>query len=396
MGNHNKITKFLFLITIPFFLSACETLNVQTIGTSTKFTMEDDEARLWKRQDELENILKDSGFIYQDEQLIKYVNEVLNKLISNVERVNNVDIRAYIIKDPLFNAFCLCNGAIFIHTSLLATADNEAQLATVLGHEASHFLYRHELKGFRSLKNKTAFFSTVEVTLAGASSHSSTIDLFRLLTEYGVVGAYYGYSREMEREADKNAFELVINNGYDPQEAKKFLEHMYEVDKDEDFKVPYFYSTHPRVKERIRDYEDFIKDLTKKDKGKLIGIQNTEVYNAMTRNVLGDNIELEIKANHLKLARRQIEKYNKLYPNNFKGHFFLGSVDFLEDKKDEAGKEFKQSIELNPQCPECHKALGTLYYKKGEKQLAKIEFEKYLQLNPQAKDANYIMGYLNE
>ncbi|MDD2751569.1 MAG: M48 family metalloprotease [Candidatus Omnitrophica bacterium] len=392
--NFKIILKIILIVLTPFFLAACETLNVKPMSVSEQFSREDDETRLWKRQDEFEETLKKSGFIYQDEELTKYANEVLHKLAGNFEQPSNVDLRMYIINSPDFNAFCLCNGAIFVHTSILANADNEAQLATVLAHEATHFLYRHELRAFRNLKNKGAFLSTVQVTLAGAPGGYG--DLASLFGQTAIVGSVYGYSRQMEREADKNAFDLLIKSGYDPTEAKKFLEKLSEIANLEDKKIPYFYSTHPRYKERIRDYEEFIQELSKEGSAGLSGISNTETYNKMTKGVLIDNTELEIRANKLKLAKIGIQKIRGLYPEDFIGYYYSGQREALENERDEAEKDFKKAIELNQEYPEAHKGLGMLYYKKGDKQLAKPELERYLQLKPDAADANYIRGYINE
>lgn len=357
---------------------------------------ESDEAGLWKRQEDFENQIKNSGFLYNDDQLTSYLNDVLYRLTGDLESKNNVDLRVYVIRDPEFNAFCLSNGAIFVHTGILSAIDNEAQLATLLAHESSHFIYRHELKFFRNLKNKSAFLSTMQVTVAAAPVGYYG-DLFNLFSQYCVVGSVYGYSRSMEREADRNAFDMIVNAGYDPLEAKKFLCSLEEAVKLEDKKkAVYFYSTHPKIKNRIKDYQEFIEELEKSGRGKLTGIKNAEAYHQLTRGVFMDDLELKINANKLKIADRLIEKYTESYPDDFQGYCLSGRVFMLENDKEEAEKQFKKSIELNNACPLSHKWLGLLYYKNGKKELAKVEFTRYLELDPQAADAAYIRGYLDE
>lgn len=357
----------------------------------------DDENRLWNRSEELQEIFAKSSFIYKDDELTRYVNEVLQKLVAEYQGTG-VFMKAYVLRDPFFNAFCLSNGVIYVHTSILASADNEAQLATLLGHEATHFLHRHILRQFRSAINKSAFISFVDVTLGPASAYvGSSADLARLLGEYCTVGSFYGYTRDLERDADQNAFKLVTGAGYPVEETKKLFEHLYEATKDDKTKVPYFYSTHPLVKERIRNFERLIKEFNNTEEGKAFvpKPQDDKRYNDLTRKVLLDNIELEIKCNKLKLARKQIEKYNRLWPGDAKGFYFLGKVDFLEGKKEDAENALKKCVELVPDFAEGHKYLGLLYYKDGKKDKAYIEFEKYLKLHPQAPDAEYIRRYMD-
>ncbi|MFA4889822.1 MAG: M48 family metalloprotease [Candidatus Omnitrophota bacterium] len=399
MAAVKKIPRLILYFSCCLLLCSCASTQVRDMAQDGNFKIEEDEARLWKRQEELQEIINKSGFIYTDEELKQYVNNVLHKLVGSLEQANNIKLQAYILKDPLFNAFCLPNGVIYVNTSILANADNEAQLATLLGHEAIHFLHRHGLKQFRSIINKAAFLSTLQVTVASAASgfgYGAYGDLANLVAAYSVIGSVYGYSREIEAEADKEAFALVIKSGYDPRETKKFFENLYEATKDDKQKTPYFYSSHPRTKWRIQNCENLLKSYSKTQQGNVGGITNTEEYNKMIKPVLLDNAELEIKCNNLKLARKEVEKYNGLYPNDFRCYYILGGVDYLEGKKDEAEKALKRSIELNPAYPESHKALGKLFYSKGDKKAAKPEFEKYLQLLPEAKDADYIRRYLNE
>ena len=381
--------------------SACASTHISNMNTNVSFKIHDDEARMWKRAQELEDVLNASGFVYNDEQLTNYVNEILHKLIGDYERANNVKLRAVILRDPLFNAFCLPNGTIYVHTSILANADNEAQLAALLGHESGHFLNRHQLKQFRSIVNKSAFFYSMQLALTGASGavgadYSSSVDLARLLAEYTIIGSVFGYSREMEREADKFAFDIIVKKGYDPVEAKKFMENLYEATKDEKQKVPYFYHTHPRAKERIRNYDFFIKNL-KSDKTVSVGnLKNTDKYNSMVKNVLLDNCELDMKRNNFKSAKKQVERYNSLCSKDARAYFILGKIYFLEGNKDEAEKELSKAINCNPSYPETYKTLGMICLKKDDKSQAKKHFEKYLQLNPNALDIDYIRRYLNE
>lgn len=385
---YKKLIRSTVLLAICFSLSACASTQIENIGAGGNFKIEEDEARMWKRSQELDEVLTHSGYIYQDEQLNGYVNGVLHKLTGELERSNNVKLQAYILKDPLFNAFCLPSGSIYLHSSILANSENEAQLATVLGHEASHFFCRHSLKEFRSTINKTAFLSFWTVALSGGG-------LATLLGQYAIVGSIYGYSRTLENEADEKGFELVKNAGYDISESKKFMEKLYAATKDED-KVPYFYSSHPSTQHRIKLYDQLIKNAYKNEGAALGGITNEKEYNAAVKSLILDNVELDLKRDKgLIAARQQIDKYIVIEPGDARAYCILGRLCILEKKKDAAQEAFKKSIELSPDYADSHRELGLLFYKNGDKQTAKSEFEKYLELAPNAKDIDYIRRYLN-
>ena len=61
------------------------------------------------------------------------------------------------MKSPQLNAFALPNGRIYINQGLLARFQNEAQLATVMAHEGTHFTNRHGYQNTESLKDNSAF-----------------------------------------------------------------------------------------------------------------------------------------------------------------------------------------------------------------------------------------------
>src|SRR6185295_3552984 len=48
-----------------------------------------------------------------------------------------------LLESPEKNAFCLPGGKVAVYTGILSVAQNEAGLATVLGHEVAHATARH-------------------------------------------------------------------------------------------------------------------------------------------------------------------------------------------------------------------------------------------------------------
>src|SRR2546426_7325972 len=67
------------------------------------------------------------------------------------------------MSDPTLNAFAMPNGRIYVHSGLLSRLDNEAQLATILGHEMTHVTSRHALRFTRDATNKQILFTVLAV-----------------------------------------------------------------------------------------------------------------------------------------------------------------------------------------------------------------------------------------
>ena len=157
------------------------------------------------------------------------------------------------IKDPALNAFAMPNNTIYIHTGILAAAENEAEAAALIGHEMTHILNRHMLKRFRDLINKSALMSTISfpMALAGGSLGS-------MLTQLAVISTIYGFSQEQEFEADSGGFSMLKTAGYDLKESPKLFEHLKVFVKDEELKEPFFFSSHPKIVERIENFQELI------------------------------------------------------------------------------------------------------------------------------------------
>lgn len=382
--------------------ASCASTKISNIEKGKELKLYDDEVGIWKNSEEMQKSLLKSNFIYKDEALSAYVNNILHKLVQDSVD-DKVTLRAYIVGDPNFNASIAPTGAIFVHTGLLANLDNEAQLATILGHEATHFLHRHALKSQRSAINATAFFSFVQISAvagAGALAYNGYdprgADLISQYIGLGVVGSIYGYSRDLEKEADETGFQLLEKAGYDPKESKRAFENLYEATKDEEKLAPYFFQTHPRVKERIRNFDNYLKNLSKEKNMDIAGMQNADEFIHMTKDVLLFNAELDLKRNRPKLAQKQLEKFDKYFPDNYMAHFLFGKLFNMEKETVKAQEELEKSISLNPDFADSRKELGLLYWKGNEKENARVQFGKYLSLRPEAQDASYIKGYMNE
>ena len=80
--------------------------------------------------------------IVNDPELQQYIRDLGSRLARQPE-ADDYPYEFTLINEPSINAFALPGGPIFIHSGLIAAADNEGQLVGVLAHEISHVALRH-------------------------------------------------------------------------------------------------------------------------------------------------------------------------------------------------------------------------------------------------------------
>jgi predicted Zn-dependent protease len=271
--------------------------------------------------------------LYSEPALDQYLDGVMSRVAGpGFEEKYGVDLKVYVIKDPYFNAFAFPNGSIYVHTGLLASMENEAQLAHVLGHEATHFMNRHVLRQWRSTVNKTAFMKSFEILTSGVAAYGgiAVVGLVGDLTGLGIIGTMAGYSRELEEEADGQGFTMIREAGYDAAQAVRTFEILEDALKDEKNKVPFFYSSHPQAKARVARMKKFVEKVTVSEgEQALAGEVAAERYAENIMPLILDNVALDIKRNNLRLARRQVERYVALRDADPRAYFLMGEETFL-------------------------------------------------------------------
>ena len=155
------------------------------------------------------------------------------------------------------NAFCLPGGEIVVYTGILPATQNEAGLATVLGHEIAHATSRH---GAQRIFQQNA----LQIAMMGVQGSISDMDdgaRRQLLGMLGA-GAQYGvllpFNRQHELEADQIGLKYMARAGYDPREALAFWKRMMQSKSGQ--QPPELMSTHPADSTRINQLETLMPD----------------------------------------------------------------------------------------------------------------------------------------
>lgn len=150
------------------------------------------------------------------------------------------------------NAFALPGGKIGVYTGILKVAENQHQLAAIIGHEVAHVIAEH---GNERMSQSTLVGVGMEVTNQVLANNQVGYNQ-EIMAAIGLgvqVGLQLPFSRTHESEADSIGLDLMAKAGFKPRESIKLWENM---DKASGGNRPLeFLSTHPAPDTRIRQLE---------------------------------------------------------------------------------------------------------------------------------------------
>ncbi len=247
----------LFLIILSFVLAT---------GCATNPVTHKPEIMLFSDQDEIEMgkegndaVLKQFGR-YDDSAFQGYIDQVGQ----NIARVNHRQELPYhyrVVDSAVLNAFALPGGYIYINRGLLAYLNNEAQLASVLGHETGHVAARHGVKKYQKAIG-------AQLVLAGVSLATESPGL-AVGTNLLLSAILQGYSRKDERQADELGALYMYKAGYDPLEMPAFFKILNQMEKRSPNLIEQLFASHPPAPDRIEKTEVQARELIK---GKTTGL----------------------------------------------------------------------------------------------------------------------------
>jgi predicted Zn-dependent protease len=166
------------------------------------------------------------------------------------ELVSGYQWQFNLVNNSQANAWCMPGGKVVVYSGIMPLVQNEAGLATVMGHEIAHAIARHGNE--RMSQALLAQAGGAALSVAMANKPGQTQGIFNAV--YGV-GSQLGtlrYSRKHESEADHMGLIFMAMAGYNPNEAIGFWQRMSSKGGQ---KPPEILSTHPSDATRVRDIQ---------------------------------------------------------------------------------------------------------------------------------------------
>lgn len=199
--------------------------------------------------------LRDEGDVIDDAEVVNYLND-LGRTLAATAQTPQLQFNFFAVNDGSINAFALPGGVIGVHSGLLLTAQDEAEVAAVLAHEIAHVTQRH-LARMQENQGRSQLWLLAAVlagALAGARSSNSDATFAAINAGVGLsVSQQLAYSRDFEREADRLGMQYLAAAGYDPRAMPAFFQRLQQEQRHNDNNSFGFLRTHPLTVERISE-----------------------------------------------------------------------------------------------------------------------------------------------
>lgn len=199
----------------------------------------------------LRQLIRDKDYI-SDPELNAYLNRLGARVAQNAS-LRDTPVTVHLLQNPDLNAFAVPGGHITFHTGLLLAAEDESELASVMGHEIAHISQRHLP---RMLAKAEASKLPAAAAILASVLVGGKVGLAGLtVANAALLSNQLAYTRDFEREADSIGIKLLAEAGFDPEAMARFFS---KIDRHGGLgdEAPEFLRTHPLSYTRIAEAEN--------------------------------------------------------------------------------------------------------------------------------------------
>lgn len=213
----------------------------------------------------------------ENREVTDYVKGIAQRVASHSDI--KVPLKVTVLDSKEINAFALPGGYLFVERGLLEAADDEAELAGVLGHELSHVVARHGHKLMLRAEIANIFMQGAQIAAIIFTGGAAGIGTYYAI-QYGFYGLGFmlnlnllGVSRDFELQADQLGIQYTWASDYDPTGFIRFFDKMATTQGYVEG-ASWFYD-HPPFYERMVEAEREITFLPKKEE---LAFQTSEFH----------------------------------------------------------------------------------------------------------------------
>jgi predicted Zn-dependent protease len=198
---------------------------------------------------EHQRILATYGGAYNDPRLQSVIEQMVERLVAASDKPD-LHYKVTILNSQSINAFALPTSQLYVTRGLIALADDDSELASVIAHEMGHVIARHA--ELREKEEQQVDLVSRVVNDVVSDPEAGAMALARSKLELA------NFSQKQEFEADAIGIRTAARAGYDPYGAARFLTAM---ERNSELKpeqsnainpaAPDFLSSHPSTPERV-------------------------------------------------------------------------------------------------------------------------------------------------
>ena len=193
--------------------------------------------------------------MYTDPIVTAYIDQLGQHLANHSQR-RNITYHFKVVNTEVVNAFAVPGGYLYVNIGLIRAAENESELAGVIGHEIGHVVGKH---GVKQMTRQLGLAAVAQLALGEDQSK-----LEQMVAGLATNGVLTKYSRDAEREADMYAVQEMYDAGIDPEGMATFFEKLRNLQKSKPSRLQQMFATHPLTTERITAVRSQIAQLPRK------------------------------------------------------------------------------------------------------------------------------------
>src|SRR5262245_45681056 len=174
-----------------------------------------------------------------------YIAILGHRLVAKAPNENKFPFIFKVVDEKEINAFALPGGPVYVNRGAIEAADNEAQIAGVIGHEISHVILRHGT----NQASKGQLIGGIGGALGGILGGGALGTIASAGGAFAANSVLLKYSRDAESQADLMGTQILYDSGYAPRAMAEFFDKLAKEHKGTS--VEQFFSNHPIPENRI-------------------------------------------------------------------------------------------------------------------------------------------------
>jgi predicted Zn-dependent protease len=186
----------------------------------------------------------------------------LSKPLIEAAKLDPASVKIVLIQDPEINAFVATGQVVYIHTGLIAAADNANQLQAVIAHELGHVAGGHAIRIYEGegAATKISILSLVLAAAAAAAGAGEAAMGVLLAGQQAAMGNFMSFTRAQESSADLAGAAYLSKAAISGQGSLQFFKKL----ENQEFRLAIpqedsYGRTHPLSGERIASLEQIYK-----------------------------------------------------------------------------------------------------------------------------------------
>jgi predicted Zn-dependent protease len=224
--------------------------------------------------------------LYADGGLQSYLPSV-GMPIARISHRPDLAWKFKVMDSPVVNAFAAPGGYIYVTRGLLASVNNEAELAGILGHEIGHVTARHSASQYSNMMLANVGLGVGKTLLGNYGAALGP------LMDAGTGLLFLKFSRDNEREADSLGVEYASRAGYDAARLADFFDSLQQMktlgQTGSASQLPEFFSTHPNPVNRQKTVRSMATEWQKRLSNQAFRVNQDQYLERIDGLVYGDD-----------------------------------------------------------------------------------------------------------